>query len=316
MKNSLIKDVKNARKCENINDPIDTHVIDYIAMFFSKIFIKLHIIPNVITVLSGIVGVAGGIMLIFGSLWLDIAGVLLIILSAVFDASDGQVARLTKKYSNLGRTLDGFADALVYLSIYVALCFRLYDANIPFTDIQWGFWIIIVAAVTLYIYGAQSRTVDYYKNLHMYMLKKSKGSELSRTAEIKEQIKSLKLFSFERLRLTIYNAYTKAQEKESPCTQKLLRKIEENKNVVPDAVSEGFMEKSRKYVRFTNILTFNLRTIILFILLFLPWAGVEFFYFPMVIFILEPVRIAIIVKYEKLSATFAKQEYFLSTETK
>ena len=53
-------DIKNARKCENINDPIDTYVVDYIAMAFSKMFIKLHIIPNVITFMSGIIGVAGG----------------------------------------------------------------------------------------------------------------------------------------------------------------------------------------------------------------------------------------------------------------
>ena len=36
MANSIIRDVKNARKCENINDPIDTYVVDYIAMVFQN----------------------------------------------------------------------------------------------------------------------------------------------------------------------------------------------------------------------------------------------------------------------------------------
>ena len=307
MGKSLGNAVKDARKCENLNDPIDTYVVDYIAMFFSRFFIKLHIIPNVVTVLSGIVGVAGGIMLMFGGLWTTIAGVLLIILSAVFDASDGQVARLTKKYSNLGRTLDGIADACVYFSIYAALCVRLFNVNIPFTDTPWGWWIVLVAVVTLYFFGAQSRTVDYYKNLHMYMSKNGKGNELSRTAEIDKQIAAAKKFSFERFRLKGYRLYTRAQEKDTPMTQKMLAEIEEKGELTQNA-SDAFASKSRKYVKFTNLLTFNLRTIVLFILLFLPFIGIEALYFPFVLLILEPVRVIILLKYEKLSRKVLENE--------
>lgn len=304
--------VNNARKCENINDPIDTYVVDYVAMAFSKTFIKLHIIPNVITLLSGLVGVAGGILLIFNSLLLNILGVLLIILSAIFDASDGQVARLTKKYSNLGRTLDGAADFAVYLTIYIAVTLRLFNVNIPFSETAWGLWIIPVAAVAFYFYGAQCRTVDYYKNLHMFMSKNGKGNELSRSHLIKEQIAAAKPHSFERFRLKMYLAYTKTQETETPKTQKLLQAIEKGNGLTQD-LSDAFAAKSRKYVKFTNLLTFNLRTIALFILLFLP-NHLEFFYFPFVIFILEPIRIAIILKYEKLSAKLLKQYFTNDTE--
>lgn len=285
MEKGIKASVKSARKCENLNDPVDNYVIDYIAMVFSKLFIKLHIIPNAVTVLSGIVGVAGGILLAFSNLWMDIAGVVLIILAAVFDASDGQVARLTKKYSNLGRTLDGFADFLVYLSIYVSLCIRLFTVNIPFTETPWGIWIIPVALVAFYFFGAQSHTVDYYKNLHMYMYSLGKGSELSRTEEIDKQIATTKKFSFERFRLKFYRMYTKAQENEAPQTQKLLKGIESFGGVSEQA-SQGFLAKSRKYVKFTNLLTFNLRTFVLFVLLFLP-GHLEFYYFPFVILILD-----------------------------
>jgi len=299
MANSIKADVKNARKCENINDPIDTHVIDYIAMAFSRLFIKLHIIPNVVTVLSGIVGVAGGVLLCFGGLWTDICGVTLIILSAVFDASDGQVARLTKRYSNLGRTLDGFCDFLVYLSIYVAVCLRLFGANVPFTQTKWGIWIIPVAMISLFIFGAQARTADYFKNLHVYMLKCGNGGELSRSAGIEEQMAQYKRFSFERLRLAAYRSYTRLQESKTPRTQKLLDAIAENGGV-PQELSDAFVSSSTGYVKATNLLTFNLRTIVLFVLLFLP-GHLEWLYFPFVLFVLEPVRLVIIAKYEKLA---------------
>ena len=309
MANSIKSDVKNARKCENINDPIDTYVVDYIAMAFSKLFIKLHIIPNVVTVLSGLVGVAGGVLLCFDSLVTDIAGVLLIILSAVFDASDGQVARLTKHYSNLGRTLDGFADFLVYLSIYVAVCVRLFPVNIPFTQTPWSFWIIPVAAVALFVFGAQARAADYFKNLHMFMFTRGNGSELTRTRDIDRQISECKKPSFERFRLKAYRSYTKMQESKTPEVQKLLDKIETGGSGVSPALYDEFLAKSDKYVRSTNLLTFNLRTIVLFILLFLP-SHLEYLYFPFVIFVLEPVRFAIIAKYERLASRLAESDLF------
>ena len=148
----------------------------------------------------------------------------------------------------------------------------------------------------------------------MYMVKNGKGNELSRTAEIKKQIAACKKFSFERFRLTIYCMYTGTQEKEAPSTNKLLKKIEEN-GEVPERLSDAFAEKSRKYVKFTNLLTFNLRTFILFILLFLPWAGAEFFYIPFVVLILEPIRVAIILKYERLTKKLAGQDFSVSMKT-
>ena len=309
----LKDDIRKARKCESINDPVDTYVVDYIAMVFSKIFIKLHIIPNVVTILSAIAGVTGGVMLCFDTPVLNICGVLMIILAAVFDASDGQVARLTKHYSNLGRTLDGFADFLVYLSIYIALCVRLYNANVPFTGRSWGFWIVPIAAISLLFYGGQARTADYFKNLHMFMLTRGSGSELSRTTRINEQIAATKRFSFERLRLNMYHTYTQMQESKTPKTQKLLEKIEENGGYISEDLSNAFFEKSRKYVMSTNLLTFNLRTIILFLLLFLPGYP-EFWYFPLVIFVFEAVRLIIISKYENLASTLIDQNIFENTE--
>ena len=316
MGKSLKEDIKNARKCENLNDPIDNYVLDYVAIVFSRLFIKLRIIPNVITVLSGLVGVAGGILLCFNSMLTTILGIIMIILSVVFDECDGQVARLTKKYSSFGRTLDGFVDFLVYLSIYIALCVRLYPVNIPFTETPWKLWIIPVAAITLWCFGAQARTLDYFKNLHMYMVKNGGGkqNELTKTEEIKRQLYACKRFSFSRLRLSLYYSYTKLQEKSTPNSQKLLKKIEESGNEIPQSLSDAYKAKSTKYIMLANTLAFNLRTIVLFILLLLPWH-LEFFYFPFVVFILEPVRIAVIKKYERLATDISNQYFSKQTET-
>lgn len=313
MNTTFAEDIKHAQKGENIGDPIDTYVFDYTGMVLSRMFIRLHVIPNVITVLSGIVGVTGGLLLCFNTLPLTILAVFLIFLATSLDASDGQVARLTKRYSDFGRELDGAADFMGYLALHTGLCVRLFHAKIPFTEAEWGFRIIIVAAIGIYFFLAQSRTVDYFKNLHIYMRSRGQHGEHTRVNEITKQIKAAKKPSFEWLRLLAYREYTRVQEMETPKTQKLLDKVEATGNIITQQLSDAYYAKSKKLVLATNILAYNLRMVVLFIALFLP-GHLEFLYFAFVFFFIEPARIVIITKYEKLAARLTKQDLFADTE--
>ncbi len=290
-------DVLAARKCENINDPIDNHVIDYIAMVFSKLFIKLHIIPNVVTMLSMVSGVAGGVLLALNrSLGLDVLGAVLVILSAVFDASDGQVARLTKHYSQLGRMLDGMSDATVYFSLYLACVIRLWNRSLLSNS---GLWhgLLIALGVGIYaLYVIQCQLPDYFKNLHMYMIDNSKGNELSRSKDILAARRAAPKGSFARFSGLCYYAYTRAQERRALKTQKLLDAVELKGKT--DALCDAFYAESRKLVRLTNLLTFNLRTIVLLICMLLHWELVGLLF---VVVVLEPIRLILLGRYERLA---------------
>ena len=293
---SAREDVLSARKCENINDPVDTYVVDYLAMAWSKLFIRLHIIPNAVTMLSMVSGVTGGILLATPQLGLNIAGALLVILSAVFDASDGQVARLTRHFSRLGRMLDGLSDSCVYITLYLACVIRLYPkAPIEGGALRMaamiGLWLLVYL-----LYVAQCQLPDYFKNLHMYMIDNSHGSELTRARHIRAEMAQAERPSFNRFSLWCYYQYTHTQERRAPWTQKLLDAIEQKGK--SEALCDAFYEKSRVYVRLTNLLTFNLRTCVLLVCMFLhaELAGMLF-----VVLILEPIRWILLWKYEQLS---------------
>ncbi len=289
-------DVVAARKCKNINDPIDTYVVDYVAMVFSKLFIKLHIIPNVITMLSMACGVSGGILLCFNRLSLDLIGLVLVILAAVFDACDGQVARMTKHFSKFGRLLDGLSDATGYFTLYLACVIRLLPRS-PFAQPVWWYVLLIglgIAAFLLYI--CQSQLPDYFKHLPMFMLEDGGHSELTRAKTILAQAKAAKKGSFDRFALRNYYIYTSVQERRATQTQKLLDGIE-RKGKSPE-LCDAFYEKSRVYVLLTNLLTYNLRTIVLLVGIFLH---IELLGLLFVILILEPIRWILLRKYENLS---------------
>ena len=288
-------DVIAARKCENINDPIDTHVVDYVAMVWSKLFIALHVIPNVVTVLSGLSGVAGGVLLALNrGLGMDLLGAVLVFLSAVFDASDGQVARLTKHYSRLGRMLDGAADASVYLSLFAACVVRLWDRPVLLGLSAWHAALPILALITFLAYVVQCQLPDYFKNLHMFMIDNSKGNELSRGKQVRAEMARAKGFS--RFMLFVYWSYTAAQERRAPQCQRLLDAIEQKgKN---EALCDAFYAKSRTLVKRTNLLTFNLRTIVLLACFFLHWELIGMLF---VLLVLEPIRLLLLRRYEALS---------------
>ena len=287
--------LSSARKAENINDPIDTYIMDHIAIFWSKLFIKLGIIPNVVTMLAMICGVCGAVLLALPDLGLNILGLVLLFHNALFDACDGQVARLTKKYSQLGRMLDGLSDGTVYAALFVAGIVRAWNAG-PFgSEVVWRAILIGGAALAYYLYIVQSQLPDYFKNLHMFMIDNSHGNELSRVKHIKKALDSAPPKSFEKFSQYCYFNYTSMQERRAPKAQKMLDLIEVYGK--SDEVRAAFAAKSRKLVMLTNLMTFNLRTIVLIISYFchVELAGILFD-----ILILEPIRLVLLKKYENL----------------
>ena len=92
---------------------------------------RLGVTPNAITIASIFLGIGAGIMFYFPDMWLNVAGMLLLVWANSFDSADGQLARMTKQYSRLGRILDGLSgDLLVRIDIYRHMPAREYHIRI------------------------------------------------------------------------------------------------------------------------------------------------------------------------------------------
>ena len=96
--------------------------------------------------------------------------------------------------------------------------------------------------------------------------------------------------------LKTYSFYTGAQERRAPQTQKLLDAIEIHGK--SEALCDAFYAESRKLVKLTNLLTFNLRTAVLLLCVFLHF---ELGALGFVILVLEPIRLILLHRYENLS---------------
>jgi len=241
---------------------------------------KLGVTPNAITIASIILGIGAGVMFYFPVMWMNIAGMLLLIWANSFDSADGQLARMTHQYSRLGRILDGMAGDLWFFTIYVAICLRENVTSDFFSSHQWVIW--TVAVITGICHAKQAAMADYYRQFHLYFLKGEEGSELDSASLLKQKLASLswKKDFWNKLTLTVYTNYTINQESWTPGMQQLrvtLRNIFPN-GKCSDKFRADFRAKSLPLMKYTNILSFNWRTIALFTALFLqmPWLYFAF----------------------------------------
>lgn len=267
---------------------------------------KLGVTPNAITIASIFLGVGAGVAFYFNSLWINILGMLLLVWANSFDSADGQLARMTKQYSRLGRILDGLSGDFWFATIYVAICLRENVTSQFFMDHPWLIWVI--AVVTGICHAKQAAMADYYRQFHLYFLKGEEGSELENAAELKEKLRSIpwKGHFWQKLTLTTYTNYTVQQEATAPAMQALRRELRQRfpSGVIPVSFREAFRKRSLPLMKYTNILSFNWRTIALFasLLLQMPWL-----YFAFELTVLNGLLVMMVVRHEKICRFFTKE---------
>ncbi len=241
--------VKKTLKSSETEDWLDYRLIRPLSYLWACLFARLGIHPNTVTILSMIIGAGSCIFYAHGSyyyegtygLMMNIIAVLLLIWADIYDCTDGQLARMTGKKSQIGRILDGMAGFVWFVPIYLALVYRFYnhhDIEFNLLGIAETEQNIIIATGIVFILslisgfvgmGGQQRLADYYIQIHLFFLKGEKGSELDNSAKQKEIYDNTpwKGNLIWKTFLKSYVGYTKKQEKQTPEFQKLMEHIRE-----------------------------------------------------------------------------------------
>ncbi|MDR1258413.1 MAG: CDP-alcohol phosphatidyltransferase family protein [Tannerellaceae bacterium] len=292
-------DITSTFKSLDTEEFIDIHFYRPAGYFWAKLFSRLGVSPNTVTVIAIFLGAGAGICFYFNDLAINVAGMLLLVWANMYDSADGQLARMTGKSSPFGRMLDGFCGDAWFFTIYAAVCFRLMP--------QYGIWIWALGAVTGYCHTRQAALADYYRNVHLLFLKGKSGSEFSRASTLKKELGALSWRKDFILKLgnVIYANYTGKQERQTPRLQRMMAVISNRYGgEAPEWFRAAFREKSLPLMKYTNMLSFNTRVIALFISLFInmPWL-----YFVFEATVLNVMLIYMQVKHERFCTTFAAE---------
>lgn len=297
---------KDTLKSMDTEETIDLCFYRPIGYMWAVLCAKLGIKPNAITIASIFIGVAAGVMFYFDDLWLNIVGVLLLVWANSFDSADGQLARMTQQYSRLGRILDGLSGDFWFVAIYLAICFRENCTSVFFMEHQWVIWAIAVAAGLCH--AKQAAAADYYRQFHLYFLKGKEGSELDSVEQLDKAYAAVpwKGNFWKKATMFFYRNYTANQEVLTPRMQQLRRALRKRfgEGEVSQSFRDTFRAGSKPLMKYTNWLSFNLRSIALVcsLLVKMPWL-----YFAFELVVLNLMLVYMIWRHERMCCKFTEE---------
>jgi phosphatidylglycerophosphate synthase len=319
--------ISSTLKSSETEDWFDFHVVRPMGYLWAKLFAKVNMHPNTVTVISMIIGAVSCFFFANGSchyeqsagFWMNIVGVLLLFWAYVYDCTDGQLARMTGKKSKLGRILDGAAGYAWYIPIYAALIYRFYNHH----DLEFGWLGItdsptasVIAAVVAFALAAlsgivclagQQRTADYYIQVHLFFLKGEKGSELDNSERQRQLYDELPKDApwYEREFQKSYVGYTRKQEHATPQFQRLMGLLKEkfgSASAMPEQVRREFHDSSLRIITLNGLLTFNFRSFWFFLFCLLDVPVLNFLF---EIIVMGLLCHYVIHRYERLSSRIA-----------
>ena len=259
----LRSEYKATLKSADTEEHIDLFFYRPIGFMWALLFKSLHCTPNVVTIISIFFGVACGFFIYPADYGLNLLAILMLVIANSLDSADGQLARMTKQYSRLGRILDGMAGDLWFISIYIAICLRTNRDLAFFHEHPWVIWLIAVLAGVCH--ARQAAVADYLRQFHLMFVKKDFPTEFETSANIKAQIRNTRNI-FSKIVLYFYYLYTCLQERSFPqmglLMQQLRRDYPDGK--LPGPLAEQLRVATLPMCKWENFMTFNWRSFALF----------------------------------------------------
>ncbi len=293
----LDKEYEASLKSIETENKIDQIFYRPIGFRIARVLRGTGITPNMVTIVSIFVGAAAGFMFYHEDLSYNICGILLLIIANILDCVDGQLARLTGIKSAIGRILDGFAGDIWFASIYIGFALRLSH--------EYGTYLFFVLAILSGLsHLAQANITDYYKTLHLYFISKEKGAEFQSLEQVEAKHKEMKN-GVNKFFYFLYRWYTMLQVKATPVLQGLLRNLRTKYgDDIPENIRLDFRKRSRRLMRYIDLLTFNGRTMIMFVIVL---TGQVWAYYLYEIIVLNIVLAVVMRKHEKMCSSFLEK---------
>lgn len=272
-----------ALKHEDVEERIDLLFYRPLGAALTRWLASTSVTPNQVSVASAVVGGLSGSLFLSESLAVNVLGMLAFVLANLLDSVDGQLARMKKMTSRLGRILDGVAGVAIFGSIYLFLAIRLSRED--------GWPALLLGAVALLSQAFQNQMADYFRNAYLTCALPSARGELDSQADagrLHDEAREGGRW-YERILFRVYRDYVWRQEMLAPRTARLHKRLG---GLTADRRAEAaalYRTLSRPLLPHLAWLATNVRMLALFAMLI---AGVPGWFFP---FNLVPLNIALAV---------------------
>ncbi len=286
--------IESTYKAKDVEETLDVYFYRPLGYGIALASRGLGLTPNALTIIGAVIGVIAGHLFYYNNLSINVIGILLLLVAEIIDSADGQLARMTNRFSKHGRILDGLGDNLKFVSIYFHLGLRIAVAT------GW-WWIFVLIAVAGASHSWQSAMADYYRTAYIYFVVDRKRDGRENGQDLLNQYGTLKWKDafIKKLLLRMYVNYTLQQEMLSKNFQRLEGDVSEKYDSnLPQWFADRYRELNRPLIKYYNILTTNTRMIVLIAALLINRVYV---YFAFELIVLNILLAVVTIRQEKIS---------------
>jgi len=206
---TLLQEYKNSLKMAEVEEPLDLVFYRPVAFAIVKLIYRFPITPNQVTLLSLGAGIVAAFYFSVGTPGAFVAAAIWYAACNTLDCCDGMLARLQGSGSPLGRLVDGIADWVIAVAIFIGLGIGLASATGEPT-----IWYLVVAggltsALHAMVFDAHQQ--EYITNVRGRQ--SYQAFELDKTRAELDGLKTSKGSLWRRGMLQIYLQYLKVQER-------------------------------------------------------------------------------------------------------
>ncbi len=155
---------RRSLKSVDVEETIDLYFHRPLAYLLARALLPTGVTPNQVTLLSMLLGIACGALIVSpfpGHLgWAALA----LVLSAIVDCADGQLARMRGTSSAFGRMLDGCSD---FTTTVASVGGCLWLLHLKYAGSAWHWPLLLIAVGTAYTGSFHTASHDHYKNVYL-----------------------------------------------------------------------------------------------------------------------------------------------------
>ena len=206
---SLASEFKRSLKTVDSEEILDLVIFRPISFVLVKLIYPTNITPNQISIVALIFGILTGILYGFATPQFFIYASASFFICNTLDCMDGQLARLKKNGTKIGRVIDGFIDYITSISVFIGIGI----AMTTITGEAFYSWALTIGAGISK--ALQNMFFDHYRNMYLeYVYHKSSSleEEIEEYSNEKERLKSLSGHHIEKLLISLYLAYSNFQK--------------------------------------------------------------------------------------------------------
>lgn len=205
-----IAEYNKSLKMVVVEEYIDLIFYRPLAFLLVKLVYNTGITPDNLTFAAIISGLIAGILFSFGLPATTTIAACFFILFVILDCSDGQLARLKKNGSAIGRLLDGIADYLAVSAIYIGIAVGYSQKE---DQPQYMLGLLAISALSIIL---QAMLVDFHRTRFLDILNRRKNTFSEGIEEYREEYRRLQVTKgkwLEKNIVYIYLVYSNVQKK-------------------------------------------------------------------------------------------------------